>query len=256
MIDTHNHIYSNDFDSDRAEVMDHAKNIGVKKILMPNIDSTSINSMMQVNQQYPDLCLPMMGLHPCSVNENFNDELKLVKKYLEKPDLKFYGIGETGLDYYWDLTFKQQQKIAFQLQIDLAKEYHLPIIIHSRDSIDDCIRMIQINKDENLQGIFHCFSGTAEQLERILDLNFFIGIGGVVTFKNGGLDKILKPMHLPNMVLETDSPYLAPAPYRGKRNEPSYLPYIINKLVEIMEIPISEIIEQTTLNAKAVFSLE
>lgn len=255
MIDTHNHIYSTEFDADRADVINSAKNIGVNKILMPNIDSASINSMMDVYENYPDLCLPMIGLHPCSVKNNFDNELKLVKEYLEKHDLKFYGIGETGLDYYWDLTYREQQKLAFQFQIDMAKEYHLPIIIHSRDSIDDCIEMIQNNYDENLQGIFHCFSGTAEQLQSILDINFFIGIGGVVTFKNGGLDKILKPQHLSNILLETDSPYLAPVPYRGKRNEPSYLKYIINKLAEILEISSTKIIEQTTLNAKTVFNL-
>lgn len=256
MIDTHCHIYLPEFDADRKQAIERAKNAEIKKIYMPNIDSTSINLMLDVNKKYPGICLPMIGLHPCNVKENYQHELKIIADHLENNTLKFYGIGETGLDYYWDIIFAAQQKIVFEFQIQLAKKYKLPIIIHSRNSLDDCIAYIENNKDENLKGIFHCFSGTQEQLNKILALDFYIGVGGVVTFKNGGLDKLFKKHHLKNMVLETDSPYLAPAPLRGKRNEPAYLSFILKKIAEMLSIHENEVEEITTANANKIFNAE
>lgn len=253
MIDTHCHIYLPEFDADRAEVIDRAKKAGINKIYMPNIDSASINLMLAVNKKYEDICLPMIGLHPCNVKENYENELKIIENNLENTALKFYGIGETGLDYYWDSTFALQQKAVFEFQIQLAKQYNLPIIIHSRNSLNDCIALIKKNKYENLRGIFHCFSGTAEQLEKIIEINFYAGIGGVATFKNGGLDNVLSKFHLPHVVLETDSPYLAPVPFRGKRNEPAYISYTLKKLSEIMSASENEIEEITTINANKIF---
>ncbi len=250
MIDTHCHIYLPEFDSDRAEVLQRAKDAGVEKIFLPNIDKDSIVQMLKICEEQPEFLFPMIGLHPCSVKEDFEQQLKIAEEYLNDGRFTLYGIGETGLDYYWDTTFKEQQKIAFQYQIDLAKKYHLPIIIHSRNSLDDCIELILKNKDENLRGMFHCFSGSAEQLQKIIDLNFYAGIGGVVTFKNGGLDKIIKPQHLSHLVLETDSPYLAPVPFRGKRNEPAYLIYILKRLSGILDISENKALTITTENAR------
>jgi TatD DNase family protein len=187
------------------------------------------------------------------VKKNYEDELQIAENYLNNTQHQFYGIGECGLDYYWDMTFIAEQKKTFETQILWAKKFHLPLSIHSREATEDCIALIELHKDENLQGVFHCFSGTAEQLQRIIDLDFFAGIGGVVTFKNGGLDKILKSEHLPHLVLETDAPYLAPVPFRGKRNEPSYLTYIVKKLSEIIGVEEKEVAEITSKNASTVF---
>lgn len=194
-----------------------------------------------------------MGLHPCSVLENYDVELSNAEQFFLKRE--FVAVGETGLDFYWDLTFKQQQYDAFQRQIDWALNYDIPIVIHSRNSIDECIDMVQKNQDGKLKGVFHCFSGTLQQAQRIIDLGFYLGIGGVVTFKNAGLDKVLGDLDLNNVILETDAPYLAPVPYRGKRNEPSYLSYVVEKLSLIKGKPGEEIAEITTANAQKLFRI-
>ena len=254
MIDTHSHIYLPEFDNDRTQMLQRAADIGVKKILMPAIDSEVIDSMLQVAEQYPDFCYPMMGLHPCSVKENPEKELQIVVDYFAKAEHHFVAVGECGLDYYWDKTFISQQKEAFIFQIQLAKKYHLPIVIHSRESTDDCIDIIAQYKDEHLTGVFHCFSGDLNQLEKIIELGFYAGIGGVVTFKNAGLDKIIQQKHLDYLLLETDAPYLAPVPYRGKRNEPAYLSYVKSKLAAVCGVDEITIDNITTANAERLFT--
>ncbi len=253
MTDTHAHIYLPEFDSDRKVTVQRAMDAGVQKIFMPNIDSESIGNMLETARAFPDTCFPMMGLHPCSVKENYIEELELVQQYFDDGAVRFYGVGECGLDYYWDKMFIPQQKEAFAFQIELAKRYRLPLIIHSRESIDDCIEMVAARKDENLRGIFHCFSGNILQLEKIIALGFYAGIGGVVTFKNGGLDKILTTEHVPHLVLETDAPYLAPVPFRGKRNEPAYLAYIVQKLSEVTGMEEDALRLVTESNAQRLF---
>jgi len=253
LIDTHAHIYLEEFDADRAEVVRRAKEAGVAFIYLPNIDLASITPMMELVASEPAFCFPMMGLHPCSVDAQYDSVLDKMEALLLDGQGTFRGVGECGLDYYWDKTFIAEQKSAFTRQIRLAKRTQLPVIIHSRDALDDCIDLITAEKDASLRGIFHCFSGNAEQLQKIIDLGFYAGIGGVVTFKHGGLDKILRPEHLPYLVLETDSPYLAPVPYRGKRNEPSYLRNVITRLSEVLAISEEEIIRITGKNAVSVF---
>ncbi len=256
MIDSHAHIYLPEFDEDRNEVIKRAKQAGITRVMMPDIDSTTTEAMLKVHQLHPAFCFPMTGLHPGSVKENFEDELALIEKNLHQADIKYYGIGECGLDYFWDKTFLSQQKTAFEFQIQLAKQYRLPIIIHSREAIDDCIEMIEKHKDDNLQGVFHCFTGNPEQLERIIQQDFMIGIGGVATFKNGGLDKILEPQHVRSIILETDAPYLAPVPFRGKRNEPFYLTHIISRLSEITKSAMEDIKKITDENCIKLFNLK
>lgn len=256
MIDSHAHIYLPEFDDDRMEMLQRAKAAGVEKIFLPNIEKATFEMMMQLTASAPEICFPLIGLHPCSVKDDYETELKFIEEKLLSGKNKFYGIGECGLDYYWDKTFVSQQKHAFEFQIELAKKYKLPVIIHSREATDDCIELVAKHKDENLRGIFHCFSGTISQLEKIIALDFYAGIGGVVTFKNGGLDKILKPEHLSHLVLETDAPYLAPVPYRGKRNEPSYLKYILSRLAEIIAVDENEIQMATNRNANNCFDLK
>ncbi len=255
MIDTHAHIYLPEFDADRHEMLYRARQAGIEKIFLPNIDRESIAMMLQLCGDEPGYCFPMMGLHPCSVKKEFESELKLVEDYLQNPPDKFYGIGECGLDYFWDQSLIAEQKEAFEFQILLAKKYKLPVIIHSRDAVDDCIELIAKHKDENLHGIFHCFSGTKDQLEQIIELEFYAGIGGVSTFKNGGLDKVLEPVHLDHLVLETDSPYLTPVPFRGKRNEPAYLQYVVKRLSELLDISEIDMMQITTFNAEKCFMI-
>lgn len=255
MIDTHSHIYLPEFDNDRISMLQRAKDAGVSKIFLPNIDASTAESMLQLCAGEEQYCYPMMGLHPCSVKKDFESEIEIAENYLNNSALKFYGIGECGLDHYWSREFDAEQFIAFEMQILFAKKYALPIIIHSREATQDCIDLIAKHKDDSLHGIFHCFSGTAEQLERIIELDFYAGIGGVITFKNGGLDKILKEEHLPNLVLETDAPYLTPVPFRGKRNEPSYLQYVVKKLSEVTGADEKEVIAITSHNAAKIFSL-
>jgi TatD DNase family protein len=251
LIDTHCHIYLEEFDPDRSKVVSEAEKEGVSRILMPAIDSKSHQNMLQIETQYAGKCYSMMGLHPGSVNANWQPEMEIVEKYLEKR--RFYALGEIGLDFYWDLTYKNEQFEVFRRQIDLALKYSIPIVIHSRNSIEECIQMVAEYKNKNLRGIFHCFTGTLEQANRITDLGFYLGIGGVVTFKNSGLDKVMENVNLDDVVLETDAPYLAPVPFRGKRNECSYIKYVAQKLAEIKKISVEKVAEATTINAEKIF---
>jgi TatD DNase family protein len=251
MIDTHAHIYLPEFDKDREQIISNALNNGVEKILMPAIDSSTHEAMLNVEEKFPG-CMSMIGLHPCSVKENFLEELALIKTYLS--ERKFIAIGEIGLDFYWDVSFKEQQYKAFEEQIKLAIGANLPIVIHSRNSINECIEVVQ--SFAGCTGIFHCFSGDEEQAKKIIELGFMLGIGGVVTFKNAGLDKVIRQVGIANVVLETDAPYLAPVPFRGKRNEPGYINLVAEKLSAITGKTIQEIGETTTANARKLFNLK
>jgi TatD DNase family protein len=253
IIDTHSHIYLPEFDSDRADMLARAENERIGLILMPAIDNQAHSAMLQTEQDFDGKCLSMMGLHPCSVNEGYKQELKIVKEYFEKR--RFVAVGEIGLDFYWDRTFTKEQYESFQLQIEIALEYDIPVIIHSRNSIDECIKLISENQKGSLKGVFHCFSGSIEQASQIIDLGFYLGIGGVITFKNSGLDKVMLDIDMKNVVLETDAPYLAPIPFRGKRNECGYLKYVVEKLSEVKNVSKEEIENITTKNARKLFGL-
>jgi TatD DNase family protein len=251
LIDTHAHIYLKEFIHDAGEIIHESKKAGVSKIYMPNIDSSSVERMLALEEKYPGYCHAMMGLHPCYVKENYKEELAKIKSRLS--DRSYCAIGEIGIDLYWDKSFKKQQTEVFELQINWAKELNIPIVIHCRASVDLTIEIVKKHQDGNLNGIFHCFSGSIDQAEKIIDLNFLLGIGGVVTFKNGGLDKIIHKINLDNIVLETDSPYLAPVPYRGKRNKPVYLKEIALKTAELKSCTVEEVSEITTKNALNIF---
>ncbi len=251
--DTHAHIYLKDFDKDRDEILSRTFENGVEKIFMPNIDSRSIDKMLDVAAHYPGQCLAMMGLHPCSVKKDFEKELAIVEDYLLKNHTQFVAIGEIGTDLYWDKSLFEQQKEAFLIQINWAKQYGLPIIIHCRESIRETIDFLKPLKDEKLRGIFHCFTGTLAEAAEAVELGFHLGIGGVATFKNSGLDTVLSGIDLEHLVLETDCPYLAPVPYRGKRNETSYIPLIAQKIATVRQIPLEEVAEATTRNSISIF---
>jgi len=252
-IDTHSHLFSEEFDSDRTEVVQRAISSGVKKLFLPNIDSTSISSMLELEKQFPENCFAMMGLHPGSVNEKYMEELKIAEEWLSKR--KFSAIGEIGMDYYWDKTFISQQKEAFSKQIDWAKKYNLPVVIHQRECFDDTFEIVMSKNEKSLRGIFHCFTGTIEQANRIISLEGFkMGIGGAVTYKKSELPEVLKQIDLKHIVLETDSPYLTPVPHRGKRNESSYITFVAQKIAEIKGISIEEVAEVTTKNAIEIFN--
>ena len=249
--DTHAHIYVKEFEGDRSEMVHRARVGGLGKIYMPNIDSESIDAMMETEFGNPGFCMAMMGLHPCSVKQGFEKELYLVEDWLRKRT--FAAVGEMGTDLYWDKTFWEQQKEAFIIQTNWAKQYGLPLVIHCRESIDETIALLSPLCDGELTGIFHCFSGSADQARKIVEMGFYLGIGGVATFKNSGLDKVLPELPLNRLVLETDSPYLAPVPHRGKRNEPSYLLLVADKVAAVMGITQGELQEATSGNAAAVF---
>ena len=252
MIDTHSHIYSEDFDADRSEVIRRAQEAGVTKIIMPNVDSESLPGMLETERMFPDVCLAAIGLHPTSVKENYLDELALVKNELERR--KYMAIGEIGIDLYWDKTFYTEQVFALQTQVQWALDSNLPVIIHVRDSHKETIEALQPFKNKGLRGVFHCFTGSSKEAEEIAELgDFMLGIGGVVTFKNSGLAGNLKDIPLTKLVLETDTPYLAPVPFRGKRNEPSYTALVRDKLAEVYQVSAEEIDEITTRNAEKLF---
>ncbi len=253
-IDTHTHLYAEEFDIDGKEVIQNAIDLGVKHFYLPNIDIDSIESMNRLVSEFPENCFPMMGLHPCSVKEDWKNQLSIIEKELfSKPN--YIAVGEIGIDLYWDKTFLKQQQEVFTQQIEWAKKLHLPIVIHVRDAFDEVFELVDQFHDDNLWGIFHCFSGNLSQAHKIIEYgNFKLGIGGVVTFKNAGLDKVLEEISLEHIVLETDSPYLAPAPHRGKRNESTYIPLIASKLSDIYNLSIDEIAEITSQNALSVFS--
>lgn len=254
LIDTHTHLYLNQFEEDRTDMIARAQAAGVTRFYLPCIDSEHIASMLALEKSYPDVCFAMPGLHPCSVGENVVEELTFVKNMLEE-SRQWCAIGEIGLDLYWDKTFFEQQKEAFIQQIRWAKEYNLPIVIHSRDATEECIEIVAAEKDERLQGVFHCFGGSLAEAQRIMELDFMMGIGGVLTFKKSGLDLVAKEIPLEYLILETDAPYLAPVPFRGKRNESSYLRLVAEKLAEIKEVSLEEIAAQTTANALKMYKL-
>lgn len=253
LIDTHTHLYASRFDSDRDQVLQRALDAGVERCFLPNIDRNSIQPMLDLEAQYPGRCFAMMGLHPCSVKADYEEELGIVRQWLDRRP--FSAVGEIGLDLYWDKTYIDQQREAFRLQMDWAKELGVPIVIHTRDAMDMTIDMVEAAKDDRLEGVFHCFTGNAEQAKRVMDLGFYLGIGGVVTFKNGGLDKVLaeETIGLEHLVLETDAPYLAPKPYRGKRNESAYTRLVAEKLAEVKQVDLAEVARQTTQNADHLF---
>lgn len=251
VVDTHCHLYAEEFAGDIRQVILNARQEGVQQFYLPNIDSTSIAAMLRLEAEYPGVCVAMMGLHPCSVKENYREELNTVESWLRERN--FAAVGEIGLDFYWDRTYEQQQYEAFRRQIEWALQYHLPVVIHSRESMAACIEVVSGFAGSGLKGIFHCFGGSVEEAEKIIALGFYLGIGGVLTFKKSGLTETLKYIDLDHIVLETDAPYLAPAPKRGKRNESAYLKYIIAALAEIKNIAPEEIARITTANAAIVY---
>ena len=255
LTDTHTHLYLPEFQDDLETVLANSQNLGIGRIFMPNIDSSTIGSLEKVCADHSDLCFPLMGLHPCSVKEDFEKELELIKAQLDQGS--YYGVGEIGIDLYWDKTFLIQQEKAFRRQVQWAKEMGLPIIIHARNSFDEILQIVDELNDESLGGIFHCFSGSLEQAEQIIEFGGFkLGIGGVVTFKNAGLDKVVEQLDLGHLVLETDSPYLAPAPFRGKRNETPYLIHIAERIAQLKNTSIEQVAAMTTANAAEVFNFE
>jgi len=251
--DTHAHLYAEEFDEDRTEMMQRAKENGVSRFFIPAVDSNSTQRMFDLEKNYPDEVFLMMGLHPCYVKENYKEELVHVKSWIDKRD--FYAIGEIGIDLYWDKTFLTQQQEAFKMQIQWAKEKQLPIVIHCRDAFDEVFEVLEDEKGNDLFGIFHCFTGTQEHAEKAISYNLKLGIGGVATFKNGKIDKFLNQIDIKDIVLETDAPYLAPTPYRGKRNESSYITQVAGKLVDIYGLSYQEISEITTENSKDIFGV-
>jgi TatD DNase family protein len=253
LIDTHTHLFSSQFDEDRNAVVQKAIDNGVSKMLLPNISSETIEAMHQLCQDFPKHCYPMMGLHPCDVKDDYLKELEIVKAQLDKG--KYVAVGEIGIDLYWDKSTLDIQKKAFRQQLIWAKEYDLPVAIHIRESFDEIFEVIEEVNDEKLRGVFHCFTGTKEQGLRAIDMGFMLGIGGVVTFKNSGLDQTLSGLPLAQLILETDSPYLAPTPHRGQRNESAFIPLMAQKLADIYEMDIEEVARITTQNAKTLFKL-
>lgn len=250
-IDTHAHIYSSQFDAERDEVVQRTADNGVQKIYMPNIDTDSIDAMLEAEQRYPGFCVPMMGLHPCDVDKDFEKQLYIMEAWLNRRP--FAAVGEIGLDLYWDKTYLEHQKEALRIQIDWAKTKNLPIVLHCRESIDQTIEIVKSQLDEQLTGVFHCFTGSLDQAREIIGMGFLLGIGGVATFKNGGLDKVLPHINLDHLVLETDSPYLAPVPNRGKRNSPEYIPLIAHRVGELTGKDLETVAEATSLNAVKFF---
>jgi len=252
-IDTHAHIYSKDMDMDIDAIIASAIENNVQKIIMPNIDLKTIEPMNAVARQYPENCFAAMGLHPCSVKRNWKEVLAEMKHQLSLK--KYVAIGETGLDYYWDKTFKEEQELALIEQINWANDMELPIILHTRNAFEATYEIIKKHKSEKLRGVFHCFGESNEAAKKVFDIGFYIGIGGVVTFKNAGLDKTLESLDLDKVILETDSPYLAPKPFRGKKNRPSYIKYISEKVSELKSISLTELAKLTSANAHNLFNI-
>ena len=252
-IDTHAHLYSSPIKENIEGIMKSAMDNGIDTIIMPAIDSTTLEAMLEVEKTYPENCMAMMGLHPCSVKENVKEELAIIEAQLQKR--KFIAIGEIGLDYYWDKTFTAQQMFAFEKQMDWALDYTLPIVIHTRNAMGETIEAVKPFAKKGLRGIFHCFSGSKESAEQIIAMGFHLGLGGVLTYKNAGVAEAIKDIPMQWLVLETDAPYLSPVPYRGKTNEPSYMIQVAMKLAEIKNLPLHEVAEMTTSNAEKLFGL-
>jgi TatD DNase family protein len=253
--DSHTHLYATEFDGDRDAMIQRALQLNVAHLFLPAIDSEYHGRMLELAGKYPDVCHPMMGLHPTSVKADYQDELTIVSGYLENPELKFYAIGEIGIDLYWDKTHEREQRIAFSRQLDLAIQNDLPVVIHTRNSMDIALGMVAERHDPRLRGVFHCFSGNTGQSEQAVSLGFMLGIGGVVTYKNSGLQAVVEQTALENLLLETDAPWLPPVPYRGQRNEPSYIPLIAQKIAQLKCVPLEEVAERTTMNAKRLFGI-
>jgi len=253
IIDTHAHIYSEKFEKDEAEMISRAKKTGLEAVFLPNIDLKSVEGMMRLAKSYPNFCYPLMGLHPCSVKEDYPQVLQQMKALFAKH--KFYGVGETGLDYHWELTFKAEQQEALREQIQWAIEFQLPLILHTRKSFDDTYNIVSEYKCDALRGIFHCFDGSATDAQKVIEMGFYIGIGGVVTFKNSNLNETIAATPLNKILIETDSPYLCPEPYRGKRNEPANTKYVVKKIAEIKGVNIEEVEATTTAAAKLIYGI-
>lgn len=252
MIDTHSHIYSEEFDIDRADAIQRAKEIGVTKIILPNIDNDSLPRMLKLEAEYPGYCYAAIGLHPTSVKYDYQAQLNIIESELKRRE--YIAIGEIGIDLYWDKSFQQEQIIAFRQQLDWAIEYKLPVIIHVRNSTEETLKVLELYRDMGLTGVFHSFTGSKKDADWIIEFGgFYLGINGIVTFKNSGMDKVVKQLNIENLILETDSPYLTPAPYRGKRNESAYVDLVCQKLSEILEIEKNEIIQKTTENTYKLF---
>jgi TatD DNase family protein len=250
-IDTHSHLFLKEFDEDRGAVYNRAMNAGVHQMILPNVDSSSLEILLAVCRQFHEHCYPAIGVHPCSIKENWQEELGIHEEVLQKVKVK--AIGEIGIDLYWDKTFIKEQELALETQIKWALKNNLPVILHCRESMDRVLEIVSGYK--SLTGVFHAFNGTTQQAQRVIDMGFYLGIGGVVTFKNGGIDKALAPLNLEKVVLETDAPYLTPTPHRGKRNESSYIPIIAGKLAEIFNVDVKKVAEITSQNAVNLFKL-
>ncbi len=262
LVDTHAHLYAKQFDTDRTEMIQRAIDQGVEHLFLPNIDRNSMDGMYELAKQFPNNCYPMMGIHPCSIKEDYKEELAKAEQELNNAPERFYAVGEIGLDFYWDLTFKEQQKEALRTQIQWAKKHQLPIVLHCRDSFQDTLEIVSEMNDEQLTGIFHCFGGTIEEAEQVIALGgFYMGIGGVLTYKKSKLDEVLKAVSINYLVLETDAPYLAPEPYRSsknrslRRNESAYMLKVAEKLATVKGISLEEVARITTANAHNVFQL-
>jgi TatD DNase family protein len=253
LTDTHTHLYYETDDINRAKLIERCKENSITRLFLPNVDTTSLPLVASLVQSFPDMCFPMLGLHPCSVKVGWQNELSTIKAAIN--NYKLVAIGEIGIDLYWDKTLLKEQTEAFRQQIAWAKALKLPIVIHCRDAFNEVFEVLENEKDENLRGIFHCFTGTLEQANKIIDLGFYLGIGGVVTYKNAGLDKVVPEIDLKHIVLETDSPYLTPVPHRGKPNESSYLIYIAQKVAELHQTDIETVANVTTENSKLIFGV-
>lgn len=254
-VDTHSHLYLEEFDNDRDKVVSDAIQKGVGHILLPNIDSSSVAGMLKLADAFPVHCFPMMGLHPTSVKEDFREELAVVEKELAGKNRNFAAVGEIGIDLYWSKEFTSQQISAFSFQLELAAEHDLPVVVHTRNSFDLAAGIIEKKNDPSIRGVFHCFGGSVEQARKAISLGFLLGIGGIITYKNSGLQKVVETVAPEHLLLETDSPFLPPVPYRGQRNESSYIPVIARKVAEIKGIPVAEIAQITTNNALKLFKL-
>lgn len=259
-IDSHAHIYQPQFEEDIQQVIERCLSVNVRKVILPNVDIETLDRVRVLSEKYPQICLPTVGLHPCDVKEDYQSVLKNMKSWAYQPDTfveqKIYAIGETGLDYYWDVTFKEEQKEALKIQIQWSKDLNLPIILHTRESVQDTIDIIREHYDENLKGVFHCYSGTIEEAQQILELeNFYFGVGGPLTYKKSTLPDVVKNIPLDRLMVETDAPYLPPVPYRGKRNESFYIPLIGQKMAEVFNCPIELVQEKTTFNAMKLFQI-
>lgn len=253
LTDTHTHLYYEKEPEKRKQLIERCLENNVSRLFLPNVNSESIELVNQLTSEYPENCFPMLGLHPCDVRENYQEELNTILSVIE--DQKIWAIGEIGIDLYWDKTTLEIQKEAFRIQIGWAKEKNLPIVIHCREAFEEVYEILYELKDERLRGIFHCFTGSEEQAKKIIELGFYLGIGGVITYKNSGLDKVVANLDLQNLVLETDSPYLTPVPFRGKPNESSYLVYVAGKVAEVKNLSMEEVAKITTNNSKRIFGI-